>query len=97
MTEPFLKENPSVSAAGDPAPTEVPPKAAGTTAKPALFRWLRIKDHAIQGFALGVVAHGIGTARAFAINEQAGAFAALAMGLNGAITALLLPALLQNW
>ena len=69
----------------------------GAVVAPALFRWLRIKDHAIQGFALGVVAHGIGTARAFAINEQAGAFAALAMGLNGAITALLLPALLQNW
>ena len=69
----------------------------GGVVAPALFRWLRIKDHAIQGFALGVVAHGIGTARAFAISEQAGAFAALAMGLNGAITALLLPALLQNW
>lgn len=69
----------------------------GAVVAPALFRWLRIKDHAIQGFALGVVAHGIGTARAFAISEQAGAFAALAMGLNGAITALLLPALLQNW
>ncbi len=69
----------------------------GAVVAPALFRWLRIKDHAVQGFALGVVAHGIGTARAFAISEQAGAFAALAMGLNGAITALLLPALLQNW
>ena len=32
-----------------------------------------------------------------AISEQAGAFAALAMGLNGAITALLLPALLLGW
>ena len=66
----------------------------GAVVAPALFRWLRITDHAIQGFALGIVAHGIGTARAFAISEQAGAFAALAMGLNGAITALLLPALL---
>ena len=66
----------------------------GAVIAPTLFRWLRIKDHAIQGFALGVVAHGIGTARAFGISEQAGAFAALAMGLNGAITALLLPALL---
>ena len=69
----------------------------GAVVAPALFRWLRIKDHAVQGFALGVVAHGIGTARAFAISEQAGAFAALAMGLNGAITALLLPAVLIGW
>ena len=66
----------------------------GAVIAPTLFRWLRIQDHAIQGFALGVVAHGIGTARAFGISEQAGAFAALAMGLNGAITALQLPALL---
>ena len=71
----------------------------GAVLAPPLFRWLRIQDHAIQGFALGVVAHGIGTARAFAISEQAGAFAALAMGLNGTLTALLLPtvAVLLGW
>ena len=69
----------------------------GAVLAPPLFRWLRIQDHAIQGFALGVVAHGIGTARAFAISEQAGAFAALAMGLNGTLTALLLPALVLLW
>ena len=69
----------------------------GAVLAPPLFRWVRIQDHAIQGFALGVVAHGIGTARAFAISEQAGAFAALAMGLNGTLTALLLPALVLLW
>ena len=46
--------------------------------------------------ATGVAAHGIGTARAFQVSEQAGAFAALAMGLNGALTALLLP-LFAGW
>ena len=55
---------------------------------------LRIKDHAVRGFSIGVAAHGIGTARAFQVSEQAGAFAALAMGLNGLMTAVLLPALL---
>lgn len=55
---------------------------------------LRMRDHAVRGFAIGVAAHGIGTARAFQVSEQAGAFAALAMGLNGMVTALLLPALL---
>ena len=61
-----------------------------------LFDAMRIHDPAIRGFATGVAAHGIGTARAFQVSEQAGAFAALAMGLNGALTALLLP-LFAGW
>ena len=52
---------------------------------------LKISGHAVRGFATGVAAHGIGTARAFQMSEEAGAFAGLAMGLNGALTALLLP------
>jgi predicted murein hydrolase (TIGR00659 family) len=62
-----------------------------------LFRLLRIKDEAVQGFAIGVAAHGIGTARAFQISETMGAFAALAMGLNGLATALLLPIMIRAW
>jgi len=62
-----------------------------------LFRLLRVKDEAVQGFAIGVAAHGIGTARAFQISETMGAFAALAMGLNGLATALLLPILIKAW
>ena len=62
-----------------------------------LFRLLRIKDEAVQGFAIGVAAHGIGTARAFQLSETMGAFAALAMGLNGLATALLLPILVRAW
>jgi putative effector of murein hydrolase len=45
----------------------------------------------VRGFAVGVAAHGIGTARAFQLSEEAGAFAGLAMGLNGLLTALLFP------
>ena len=60
-----------------------------------VFDAIKLRDQAISGFALGVASHGIGTARAFQISEQAGAFAALAMGLNGALTALLLPLLLR--
>lgn len=52
---------------------------------------LAIADHAVRGFAVGVAAHGIGTARAFQVSEEAGAFAGLAMGLNGAVTALMVP------
>jgi predicted murein hydrolase (TIGR00659 family) len=61
----------------------------------ALLNLLRIDDVAVRGFAVGVAAHGIGTARAFQVSETAGAFAALAMGLNGLATALLLPLLVS--
>lgn len=63
----------------------------GAVAARALFQAMHIKDEAVQGLAIGVAAHGIGTARAFQMSEQTGAFAALAMGLNGALTAVLLP------
>jgi predicted murein hydrolase (TIGR00659 family) len=49
---------------------------------------LKITDHAVRGFAVGVAAHGIGTARAFQYSEEAGAFAGLGMGLNGVLTAV---------
>lgn len=65
-----------------------------------LFDILKLHDPAVRGLAMGVASHGIGTARAFQVSEQTGAFAALAMGLNGLLTALLVPALLpwlQAW
>ena len=55
---------------------------------------LKIEDPAVRGFAIGVASHGIGTARAFEESEQSGAFAALAMGLNGLLTAAMLPVLM---
>jgi predicted murein hydrolase (TIGR00659 family) len=58
---------------------------------------LRIEDHAVRGFAVGVAAHGIGTARAFQVSETMGAFAGLAMGLNGLLTAFLFPLLARLW
>lgn len=59
-----------------------------------VYRALHIEDDVVRGFALGIAGHGIGTARAFQESEQMGAFAALAMGLNGLTTALLLPAMI---
>ena len=56
-----------------------------------LMNALRIRDHAARGFAAGVGAHGIGTARAFQVSELAGTFAGLAMALNGILTALIVP------
>lgn len=55
---------------------------------------LRIKDWRARGLAMGTASHGIGTARALQVNDIAGAFASLAMGLNGLATAVLLPVIL---
>jgi predicted murein hydrolase (TIGR00659 family) len=55
---------------------------------------LKIFDETARGMALGITAHGLGTAHAIQISRTTGAFAALAMALNGLLTALLLPALI---
>lgn len=59
-----------------------------------LFNAMGIKDWRARGFAMGVTAHGIGTARAFQVNEVAGTLAAIALGLNGVVTAILVPLLI---
>jgi predicted murein hydrolase (TIGR00659 family) len=62
-----------------------------------LMNAMGITDYAARGFAVGVASHGLGTARAFQVSEEAGTFAGIAMGLNGALTALvflLIPLLL---
>jgi putative effector of murein hydrolase len=50
-----------------------------------------ITDFRARGFAAGLAAHGIGTARAFQVDEVAGVFAGIAMGLNALVTSLLVP------
>lgn len=56
---------------------------------------VRVRDWRARGLAVGVAAHGIGTARALQVNDVAGAFSGLAMGLNGLATAVLLPLLAE--
>ncbi|MFP4593237.1 LrgB family protein [Ralstonia sp.] len=68
----------------------------GATTTTQLLNLLRIREYSVRGFATGIAAHGIGTARAFQVNQEAGAFAALGMGLNGILTAVLVP-LLAGW
>lgn len=59
-----------------------------------LMSLLRIRNVAAAGFATGLASHGIGTARAFQIDPLAGTFAGIALGLNGLLTALLVPLVL---
>lgn len=65
----------------------------GALAGPYFLDALRIRDASVRGFALGTIAHGIGTARAFQESEESGAFAGLAMGLSALLNAVLLPSL----
>ena len=65
----------------------------GAMIGPGILNLLRISDWAARGVAMGTASHGIGTARALQVNEVAGAFSGLAMGLNALATALLLPLL----
>lgn len=58
-----------------------------------LLRLLRLRNPVAAGFAMGLSAHGIGTARALEHSERAGAYSGLALGLNGALTAMLVPLL----
>jgi predicted murein hydrolase (TIGR00659 family) len=55
----------------------------------------RFHDWRARGFAAGLAAHGIGTARAFQVNAVAGTFAGIAMGLNGLVTAAIVPLILR--
>lgn len=56
-----------------------------------LMNALGVRDWRARGFAVGVAAHGVGTARAFQVNETAGAFAGIGMGLNALLTAVIAP------
>lgn len=66
---------------------------AGAVMVTPLMNRLRITDKRARGFAAGVAAHGIGTARAFQVDPLAGTFAGIAMGLNALLTAVLVPLL----
>ena len=65
----------------------------GAISATGLLNLLGVRDYTVRGFATGVAAHGIGTARAFQVSQEAGAFSALGMGLNGVLTAILVPVL----
>ncbi|MEE4145834.1 MAG: LrgB family protein [Halieaceae bacterium] len=67
----------------------------GAMTASGLLKLARIRDARASGLAIGIAAHGIGTARAFQVSEVAGAFSGLAMGLNALATAILLPVLYQ--
>ncbi len=58
-----------------------------------VMKLVRVKDWRAQGLAAGTAGHGLATARMLLLSETAGAFGGLAIGLNGIITAILVPLL----
>lgn len=63
----------------------------GAILAPFILNALKIQRWWIRGTAIGVGAHGLGITRAFSVNEEAGVYASMAMGLNGVISAIALP------
>ena len=67
----------------------------GAVLGPWVLDRLRIEDPTLRGTAMGVSAHGLGTASIYQESSEAGAASGLAMGLSGLITALILPVLVK--
>jgi putative effector of murein hydrolase len=65
---------------------------AGIVLAKSIFHLTQLVDERWQGLILGVTAHAIGTAKAFESSPRCGAFATLGMGINGILTAIVLPA-----
>ena len=63
----------------------------GAILAPYILDLFKIRPWWVRGTAIGVGAHGLGITRAFSVNEQAGIFASMAMGLNGVLSAIFLP------
>lgn len=63
----------------------------GAICGPEFCRFIGLRDPAAIGLAIGTASHGIGTARMLEVDRLGGAVAGLAIGLNGLMTALLLP------
>jgi len=58
-----------------------------------VMRLLRIESWAAKGLGAGTAGHGLATARVLLLNETAGAFGGVAIGLNGLVTAIVVPLL----
>jgi predicted murein hydrolase (TIGR00659 family) len=70
--------------------------AVGYCLGPFLFKIMGVDDPVVRGIAYGTSSHVLGTAKAVEEGELTGAFAALAMAVNGLISALTIP-LLFHW
>lgn len=68
----------------------------GAVIGPACLRLLRVRSPTAWGLAMGASSHAVGTSRAMEEGELQGATSALAICLNGLLTAVVAP-LLMRW
>ncbi|MCL1886910.1 MAG: LrgB family protein [Betaproteobacteria bacterium] len=61
----------------------------------SFLKLVRVKSRIAQGLALGAAAHAVGTAQAMQKTSRLGAYSSLGLILNGTLTGLLTPWLLQ--
>jgi putative effector of murein hydrolase len=62
-----------------------------------MFRYLRVDDWRARGFAAGVAGSGVAAAQVAPLSGVAAAFAALGIGFNGLLTALIVPLAALLW
>ena len=60
-----------------------------------LFELMNVEDDSVKGIAMGLNSHGIGTARAFQVSPEMGAFSGLGMALMAFAGPVLVPWLLS--
>ncbi|HET6562976.1 MAG TPA: LrgB family protein [Marmoricola sp.] len=68
----------------------------GAVAGPRLLTLLRVRDERVRGLAVGVSAHGIGTAQMLQESRTAGAFSGLAMALSALASSVWVPLLVPR-
>ncbi len=61
-----------------------------------ILSMIGVDDDAARGVAMGITAHGIGTARAFQVSKEMGAFSGLAMAISTFVAALIVPWLVKG-
>ena len=61
----------------------------------AIMNLTRVKNPVSQGLSMGTAAHAIGTSRSIEISPRFGAFSSLGLIMNGVLTAILAPYVVQ--
>ena len=62
-----------------------------------MLHGLQVRDWRAHGLAAGIAGSGVAATQVAARNELGAAFAALGIGLNGLLTAILVPVLVRLW
>ena len=62
-----------------------------------VFRWLKVDDWRAHGLAAGVAGSGVAAAQIAPLSGLAAAFAALGIGLNALLTAVVVPLIAMMW